>query len=67
MINIIYKTLQFLVCLFKMFKSTECISYVITETLVGIVNLKGACEELNGVMASEDLKDRLLGNLLINY
>ena len=51
-------------CSIKIFESTECISYVVTKTLVGIDKMKEACEELNGVMASEDLKDRLLAYLL---
>jgi len=41
----------------KATETKECISYVVTKTLVGIDKMKEACEELNGVMASEDLKD----------
>ena len=35
-----------------------------TETMMEIDKMKGACEELNGVMTSEDLKDWLVANLL---
>ena len=38
--------------------------YVFTEITTGYDKYKGACEDLNGVVASEDLKDRLLAYLL---
>ena len=47
-------------CQFKKFKSSECPSYEISELKDGFINLKAACKALNGKMASEDLKDRLL-------
>ena len=53
-------TLYILVCYLKIFKSTECPKYVLTEEYDGLEELKQACDALNGKIASEDLKDRLL-------
>ena len=54
----------FLVFLVKKLKSTDCPKYVFTEAMTGFDKLEIACKDLNGVMASEDLKDRLLAYLL---
>ena len=53
-------------CSIKWFVSTECKDYKFTETMDDYEQMKGACEALdgNGKIASEDLKDRLLANLL---
>ena len=47
-------------CKLKRFKSSECPSYVVTEKKVNFKTFNAECEALNGKMASEDLKDRLL-------
>ena len=47
--------------------STECsFNYVVTENIAQFSESKTACEKLNGELASEDLKDRLLASFLKN-
>jgi len=41
----------------KATETKECPSYEISELKDGFTSLKAACEDLNGKMASEDLKD----------
>jgi len=43
-------------------ETKECPNYAYTKVIAGIDKMKEACEELNGVIASEDLKDS--GNVL---
>ena len=45
---------------------TECKfkEYVITDTMASYSDTQTACKNMEGEMASEDLKDRLLANLL---
>ena len=58
---------NFLACSIKTFEIfTECFSYVVTETKQDFTKSKDVCMNLDGKMASEDLKDRLLANLLKN-
>ena len=47
--------------------STECsFNYEVTENIAQFSESKTACEKLNGELASEELKDRLLASFLKN-
>ena len=51
----------------KRFESTECKDYLVTETTGEYNVLKEDCEAIDGKLASEDLKDRLLENSLKHH